>query len=79
VVGTAFVKGIKAPMPWSNVMVTGGVNPSEGNLNKWFAAGAGCVRMGSNLFPKEVIASKSWQQITELCKQAITTITVIRN
>lgn len=78
VVGAAFVKGIKAPMPWANIMVTGGVNPSEENLNKWFVAGVSCVGMGSNLFPKEVIAFKDWQQITELCKQVFTAIAIIR-
>ncbi|MEN9918838.1 MAG: hypothetical protein RL662_1274 [Bacteroidota bacterium] len=68
VLGTAFVKGLKAPMPWSKVMITGGVTPTEDNLNKWFDAGADCVGMGSNLFPKDVIAAKEWHKITELCK-----------
>ena len=78
VVGPAFVKGIKAPMPWSNLMVTGGVTPTEENLSKWFSAGVTCVGMGSNLFPKDVIAAKEWSKITQLCKDALATITNIR-
>ena len=39
VYGPAFVKGMKAPMPWSKIMVTGGVAPTEENLTAWFKAG----------------------------------------
>lgn len=78
VVGAAFVKGIKAPMPWSNIMVTGGVNPSEENLREWFQAGVDCVGMGSNLFPKDVIAAKDWAQIANLCRLTLATIVSIK-
>ncbi|GAB6123573.1 bifunctional 4-hydroxy-2-oxoglutarate aldolase/2-dehydro-3-deoxy-phosphogluconate aldolase [Dysgonomonas termitidis] len=78
VVGPAFVKGIKAPMPWSSLMVTGGVTPTEENLSKWFGAGVTCVGMGSNLFPKDVIAAKDWGKITEMCKDALAIIAKIR-
>ncbi|SBW03146.1 conserved hypothetical protein [uncultured Dysgonomonas sp.] len=78
VVGPGFVKGLKAPMPWSNVMVTGGVTPTEENLAKWFSAGVTAVGMGSNLFPKDVIAAKDWSKITEMCKEALAIIAKIR-
>ena len=78
VVGPTFVKGIKAPMPWSNLMVTGGVTPTEENLSKWFSAGVTCVGMGSNLFPKEVIAAKDWGKIAQLCKDALAIIAKLR-
>lgn len=78
VVGAGFVKGIKAPMPWSNIMVTGGVTPTEDNLNKWFSAGVTCVGMGSNLFPKDVIAAKEWSKITQLCKDTFVIIAKVR-
>ncbi|MDR1882448.1 MAG: bifunctional 4-hydroxy-2-oxoglutarate aldolase/2-dehydro-3-deoxy-phosphogluconate aldolase [Prevotella sp.] len=69
--GPSFVKNVKAPMPWSNIMVTGGVEPTEENLTKWVNAGVACVGMGSNLFPKDVIAAKDWGKITQLCKDAL--------
>ena len=78
VLGPNFVKGLKAPMPWSLLMVTGGVKPEEANLKAWFDAGVTCVGMGSNLFPKEVIAAKEWGKITELCKNALAIIEKIR-
>ncbi|MBQ0081190.1 MAG: bifunctional 4-hydroxy-2-oxoglutarate aldolase/2-dehydro-3-deoxy-phosphogluconate aldolase [Alistipes sp.] len=71
VLGPAFVKGLKAPMPWSQIMVTGGVKPTKENLQAWFNAGATCVGMGSNLFPKEAIAQKQWERISTLCKEAL--------
>ncbi len=58
-----------APMPWSKIMVTGGVEPNEANLKSWFDAGAFCVGMGSKLFPKDVIAASDWSAITAKCKE----------
>ncbi len=78
VLGPKFVKGLKAPMPWSQIMVTGGVKPEEENLKGWFSAGATCVGMGSNLFPKDVIAAGEWTKITELCRTALDIIAKVR-
>ena len=69
VLGPKFVKGLLAPMPWTKLMVTGGVEPTEENLSAWFKAGVFCVGMGSKLFPKDVIANQDWNYITEKCKQ----------
>ncbi len=78
VLGPAFVKGIKAPMPWTQVMVTGGVKPTEENLSGWFKAGASCVGMGSNLFPKDAIAAGDWERISRLCHEALEIVSTIR-
>lgn len=72
--GPSFVKNIKAPMPWTLLMATGAVEPTEENLAAWFKAGVTCVGMGSKLFPKEVITSDDWQAITELCRHALSII-----
>lgn len=77
--GASFVKNIKAPMPWSSLMVTGGVEPTVDNLTKWFGAGVTCVGMGSNLFPKEVIAAKDWNKITQMCRDALAIVAELRN
>jgi 2-dehydro-3-deoxyphosphogluconate aldolase/(4S)-4-hydroxy-2-oxoglutarate aldolase len=78
VLGTAFVKGLKAPMPWSQLMVTGGVKPEEANLKAWFDAGVSCVGMGSNLFPKDVIAAKNWSKITGMCRETVAIVASLR-
>lgn len=74
VYGPAFVKGMKAPMPWSKIMVTGGVAPTEENLTSWFKAGVFCVGMGSKLFPKERIEAEDWQYIIDKCKECLNVI-----
>lgn len=61
-------------MPWSMLMVTGGVEPTEENLTAWIKAGVTCVGMGSNLFPKEVIVAGDWNKIMELSKNALSYI-----
>lgn len=71
VLGPKFVKGLMAPMPWSKIMVTGGVEPTEENLHGWFKAGAYCVGMGSKLFPKDKIAEKDWAYISEVCRSSL--------
>ena len=76
VLGPTFVKGLRAPMPWSQIMVTGGVKPTKENLEAWFKAGVTAVGMGSNLFPKEVIAAGEWEKISALCKE---TLDIIKN
>ncbi|MBF6629486.1 MAG: bifunctional 4-hydroxy-2-oxoglutarate aldolase/2-dehydro-3-deoxy-phosphogluconate aldolase [Proteiniphilum sp.] len=69
--GPSFVKNIKGPMPWSRIMVTGGVEPTEENLSAWFRAGVTAVGMGSNLFPKEVMEAGDWSKITELSEKSL--------
>ena len=72
--GPSFVKNIKAPMPWSMIMATGAVEPTEENLSAWFKAGVTCVGMGSKLFQKEMIAAGNWEAISTLCRDALATI-----
>lgn len=68
--GPSFVKNVKAPMPWSMLMVTGGVEPTKENLTAWIKAGVTCVGMGSNLFPNDVVAAQDWSWISAKCKEA---------
>ncbi len=78
VLGPKFVKGLLAPMPWSKIMVTGGVEPTEENLKGWFAAGVYCVGMGSKLFPKDKVEAADWQYVTDKCREALAIIEKIR-
>ncbi|MBP5260016.1 MAG: bifunctional 4-hydroxy-2-oxoglutarate aldolase/2-dehydro-3-deoxy-phosphogluconate aldolase [Paludibacteraceae bacterium] len=71
VLGPKFVKGLTAPMPWSRIMVTGGVEPTEENISQWLKAGSFCVGMGSKLFPKEVVAAGDWKSISDKCRACI--------
>lgn len=72
--GPEFVKAVLGPMPWTSIMPTGGVTPDEVNLKVWFDAGVTCVGIGSQLFPKEVLANGNYSYISDLCKETLTII-----
>ena len=74
VLGPKFVKGLLAPMPWSKLMVTGGVEPTAENLTAWFGAGVFCVGMGSKLFPADRVAASDWAYIADKCRSSLATI-----
>ena len=76
--GPSFVKNVLAPMPWSMIMATGAVEPTEENLSAWFKAGVACVGMGSKLFPKKVVEAGDWAAITALCRSALDIIASAR-
>lgn len=78
VVGPNLIKGLMAPMPWSKIMVTGGVAPEKDNLTGWFKAGVYCVGMGSKLFPKDKVAAEDWAYVTSKCHECLDIIKEIR-
>ena len=77
--GPKFVKGIKGPQPWTSIMPTGGVSPTEENLKRWFDAGVTCVGMGSQLISKDIIFNKDYKKLEQNVKKALTIIKKIRN
>lgn len=76
--GPSFVKGVKAPHPWTSIMPTGGVSPTQENLSAWFNAGVHCVGMGSKLITKEIIAEKDFAGLTQKVKEAIDIVKSLR-
>ena len=76
--GPAFVKGVRGPFPYASIMPTGGVSPDEENLRGWVEAGVHCVGMGSQLFPKDVLANKDFDAITKKCSEALAIIKRLR-
>jgi 2-dehydro-3-deoxyphosphogluconate aldolase/(4S)-4-hydroxy-2-oxoglutarate aldolase len=76
--GPAFVKNIKGPCPWAEIMPTGGVSPSKENLTAWLDAGVACVGMGSNLITKELLSAKDYAGMTKKVKETVELIRTIR-
>ncbi|WP_242135859.1 bifunctional 4-hydroxy-2-oxoglutarate aldolase/2-dehydro-3-deoxy-phosphogluconate aldolase [Aestuariivivens marinum] len=76
--GPQFVKGIKGPQPWTSIMPTGGVSPTEDNLKGWFNAGVTCVGMGSQLISKTIIATKDFEKLQQDVKDALALIKKVR-
>jgi 2-dehydro-3-deoxyphosphogluconate aldolase / (4S)-4-hydroxy-2-oxoglutarate aldolase len=50
ILGSAYIKALRGPMPKLKIMVTGGVEPTEASLKEWFGSGANAVGLGSQLF-----------------------------
>ncbi len=76
--GPGFVKAIKGPNPWTSIMPTGGVTPTEENLTGWFQAGVHCVGMGSQLITKDIIASDDYASLTKKVKEALAIVRKFR-
>ncbi len=76
--GPNFVKGIKGPQPWTSIMPTGGVSPTQENLKGWFDAGVTCVGMGSQLISKDIIANKDYAKLEQDVKDALAIIKSVR-
>ena len=77
--GPEFVKAVKGPCPWSSIMPTGGVEPTEESLRAWFKAGVTCVGMGSNLFPKKLIEARDWGAISDTINRVRAIIASVRS
>lgn len=77
--GAKFLKAYLGPCPWSNIMPSGGVSPTENNLREWFEAGVFCVGMGSQLITKEIIASKDYDQLEQVSRESLRMIQKIKS
>jgi 2-dehydro-3-deoxyphosphogluconate aldolase/(4S)-4-hydroxy-2-oxoglutarate aldolase len=63
--GAGFLKAVRGPMPWTRIIPTGGVSPTEENIRGWIEAGAACVGMGSKLITKEFVTAGNYDGISE--------------
>ncbi|WP_420572095.1 bifunctional 4-hydroxy-2-oxoglutarate aldolase/2-dehydro-3-deoxy-phosphogluconate aldolase [Kordia sp.] len=77
--GPEFVKAIKAPQPWTNIMPTGGVSPTLENLLTWFTAGVTCVGMGSKLIHKKENGEFDLEKIKTSTQEALEIIKKVRS
>ncbi len=77
--GPEFVKDVLAPMPWSAIMPTGGVDITEDSLRPWFEAGVCAVGMGSKLISSDVVADEEWQALEARSRNVVELIAKIRS
>lgn len=76
--GPSFVKDVLAPMPWSSIMPTGGVDITEASLRPWFEAGVCAVGMGSRLVSSDVVANNDWTTLESRSRDVVALIREIR-
>ena len=77
--GPAFVKNVRGPCPWTDIMATGGVSPTKESLGAWFGAGAACVGMGGNLFVPELVAKRDYAGLRARVKEILAMIREVRS
>lgn len=65
--GQSYIKAIKGPLPYTNIMVTGGVNLD--NLDSWIKAGVDAVGIGGEL--NKLGEEGKFDEITSICKSYI--------
>ena len=69
--GPEFVKAILAPMPWTRIMPTGGVEATKESVFAWVKAGVAALGIGSNLISKERIAGRKWDEMGQAASQLL--------
>lgn len=73
-----YVKAIMGPCPWTSIMPTGGVEPTQESLSAWFKAGVTCVGIGSKLIQKDKNSNFDIVEIERLTRFSIDAIKKIR-
>ena len=76
--GADFVKAVLGPMPWTKIMPTGGVDPDEASIAKWFGSGIVAAGMGSKLITDAAVKSGDWAGIEAQVKTAVAAIAAFR-
>ena len=76
--GPAFVKAVRGPMPWTEIMPTGGVAPTKESLSEWFGAGIVCAGMGSKLITKELVTAGDFEGLANKIREVLDMVQDIR-
>jgi 2-dehydro-3-deoxyphosphogluconate aldolase/(4S)-4-hydroxy-2-oxoglutarate aldolase len=69
--GPDFVRSVMGPMPWTRIMPTGGVEPTEASLRQWFGAGIVACGVGSNLITRDLLRARDYAGIEAKVRDAI--------
>jgi 2-dehydro-3-deoxyphosphogluconate aldolase/(4S)-4-hydroxy-2-oxoglutarate aldolase len=76
--GPDFVKNVLGPLPWTNIMPTGGVEPTEESFRAWFGAGIVACGVGSRLITKELLAAQDYAGLEARVRAAVGLAQTIR-
>ncbi|MBU1098921.1 MAG: bifunctional 4-hydroxy-2-oxoglutarate aldolase/2-dehydro-3-deoxy-phosphogluconate aldolase [Bacteroidetes bacterium] len=77
ILGMSFFKSVKAPMPFLNIMPTGGVTLD--NAGEWLSAGACAVGVGSALVDKKLINDNNYTELTKNADRLMNSINSFRD
>ncbi len=76
VVGPAFFRALRGPLPQVKLMPTGGVDLST--ATEFLKAGAVCLGVGSQLVEPKAVAAGDFARITQLAKQYVEVVKTAR-
>lgn len=76
VLGPDFFRALRGPLPHIRLMPTGGIDLA--NLGAYFAAGAACVGIGSQLVEPAAVNRRQWDRLTELARQYVQAVRTAR-
>lgn len=76
--GPDFVKAVLGPMPWTKIMPTGGVDPDEASIAKWFGAGIVAAGMGSKLVTDAAVKAGDWAGIEAQVRGTVEAVRAFR-
>ena len=77
--GPDFIKAVMGPMPWTKIMPTGGVDPDEASIRKWFGAGIVAAGMGSKLITQAALDAGDYAGITAKVRATVDLIQKVRS
>jgi 2-dehydro-3-deoxyphosphogluconate aldolase/(4S)-4-hydroxy-2-oxoglutarate aldolase len=77
VVGPAFFKAMRGPLPQIRLMPTGGVDPTTAAA--FLKAGAACLGIGSHLVDPALVAAGEFDRITERAREYVRIVTETRS
>jgi 2-dehydro-3-deoxyphosphogluconate aldolase/(4S)-4-hydroxy-2-oxoglutarate aldolase len=77
VVGTAFFKALRGPLPQIRLMPTGGVDLNT--AAEFLKAGACCLGVGSQLVEPKTVAERNFDRIRDLARQYVAIVAGVRN
>lgn len=76
--GPAFISAVLGPSPWTSIMPTGGVEPTEASMRPWLEAGAVCLGIGSKLVRRDLVDAARWSELTDLVRATLDAAAAIR-
>ena len=69
ILGPAYIKSIRGPLPFIPLLATGGINP--GNIGQYLAAGAAGAGVGGNLVSVELVRKGDFEAIAAVAREYV--------
>lgn len=72
ILGPAYIKSIRGPLPFIPLLATGGINP--GNIGQYLAVGAAGAGVGGNLVSLDLVRKGDFEAITAVAKEYVAAV-----